>query len=500
MQNSTETSPATTEHLTRAWGLPECITISAGSIIGVGLFTVGSSQVGIVGSSIIVATIISFLLVLWPAALYGEMGGSLPFAGGTYSYAKRALNYPTAVFCSWNCTVAMIGIAGASALAFASYFKWLLISIGIPYDVDDRVTAVVCIAVFGYINYRGVEFTGKVQNAFMYFFWTMSAIWFCVVLKDVDFANFIPLMSGIPADFFVFAKVILMVWWCFAGFETLVGMGGEVKFPQINIPRALTLTPFIVFAINALFFWFITGLTPLESQPMLTDSAAPYATSLQLAGIVGLPLIILCVGITFGGNIGAMNPTIAGPSRYMYVMAEDGCFPKIFGKLHPKYKNPYISVITVSVVAILLILTGSIALIAAMCAFSQMICYIIGFISYIMLKKNSPELPRYYKAPLGIFGACFSVVTFAVLMVLSVDMDALPYNIGFCILCLLYYFFFVRKRTKPVMSEEEYRSEMVAPTAEEKKALDKQYRHWQMGAYGVFALSLVMYAVAIIMH
>lgn len=50
------------------------------------------------------------------------------------------------------------------------------------------------------------------------------------------------------------------------------------------------------------------------------------------------------------------------------------------------------------------------------------------------------------------------------------------------------------------MSEEEYRSEMVAPTAEEKKALDKQYRHWQMGAYGVFALSLVMYAVAIIMH
>jgi hypothetical protein len=85
-------------------------------------------------------------------------------------------------------------------------------------------------------------------------------------------------------------------------------------------------------------------------------------------------------------------------------------------------------------------------------------------------------------------------------MVLSVDMDALPYNIGFCILCLLYYFFFVRKRTKPVMSEEEYRSEMVAPTAEEKKALDKQYRHWQMGAYGVFALSLVMYAVAIIMH
>lgn len=500
MQNTTQASPAAEAHLTRAWGLPECITISAGSIVGVGLFTVGSSQVGIVGSSIIIATIISFLLVLWPAALYGEMGGALPFAGGTYSYAKRAINYPTAVFCSWNCTVAMIGIAGASALAFASYFKWLLISIGIPYDVDDRVAAVLCIAVFGYINYKGVEFTGKVQNAFMYFFWTMSVIWFGVVLKDVDFSNFIPLMSGIPSDFFIFAKVTLMVWWCFAGFETLVGMGGEVKFPQINIPRALTLTPFIVFAINALFFWFITGLTPLASQTLLTDSAAPYATSLELAGIVGIPLIILCVGITFGGNIGAMNPTIAGPSRYMYVMAQDGCFPKIFGKLHPKYKNPYISVITVSVVAILLILTGSIALIAAMCAFSQMICYIIGFVSYIMLKKRDPDLPRYYKAPLGTLGAYVSIITFAVLMILSVDRNALPYNIGFCILCLIHYFFIVRKRPKPVMSDEEYRSETIAPTPADKTALDRQYRKWKTGAYGIFILSILMYAVGIVMR
>ena len=334
----------------------------------------------------------------------------------------------------------------------------------------------------------------------MYFFWTMSVIWFGVVLKDVDFSNFIPLMSGIPSDFFVFAKVTLMVWWCFAGFETLVGMGGEVKFPQINIPRALTLTPFIVFAINALFFWFITGLTPLESQTLLTDSAAPYATSLELAGIVGIPLIILCVGITFGGNIGAMNPTIAGPSRYMYVMAQDGCFPKIFGKLHPKYKNPYISVITVSVVAILLILTGSIALIAAMCAFSQMICYIIGFVSYIMLKKRDPSLPRHYKAPLGILGAYVSIITFAVLMVLSVDRNALPYNIGFCILCLLYYFFIVRKRPKPVMSDEEYRSETIAPTPAEKTALDKQYKKWKIGAYSIFILSILMYAVGIVMR
>lgn len=395
LTNNSNTPTTGTPHLTRALGLSECITITAGSVIGVGLFTVGSAQVGIMGSSIILATLAAFLLVLWPAAIYGEMGGALPYAGGTYAYAKRAINYPTAVFCSWNYTIAQIGIAGGEALAFASYFKWLLISLGINYTIDDRVAAIVLIAIFGYINYRGIEFTGKVQNAFMYFFWAASLVWFAVVIRDVDFSNFIPLMQGIPQEFAVFAKVTIMVWWCFAGFETLVGMGGEVKFPQINIPRSLTITPFIVFAVNALFQWFLAGLTPLAYQSSLATDSAPYATSLSLAGIVGLPLILLCVGITFGGDLGTMNPCIAGPSRYMYVMAQDGCFPKIFSKLHAQYKNPYIAVITVGIVSSLLILTGSIALIAAMCAFSQMICYIIGFISYLMLKKNEPELKKF---------------------------------------------------------------------------------------------------------
>jgi APA family basic amino acid/polyamine antiporter len=487
-------------HLTRALGLPECITITAGSVIGVGLFTVGSAQVGIMGSSIILATLAAFLLVLWPAAIYGEMGGALPYAGGTYAYAKRAINYPTAVFCSWNYTIAQIGIAGGEALAFANYFKWLLISIGINYTADDRIAAIALIAVFGYINYRGIEFTGKVQNAFMYFFWVMSLIWFAVVLKDVDFANFIPLMSGIPNEFSVFAKVTIMVWWCFAGFETLVGMGGEVKFPQINIPRSLIITPFIVFAVNALFQWFLVGLTPLAYQPMLATDSAPYATSLSLAGIVGVPLILLCVGITFGGDLGTMNPCIAGPSRYMYVMAKDGCFPKVFAKVHPKYKNPYLAVITVCVVASLLILTGSIALIASMCAFSQMICYIIGFISYLFLKKNEPDLKREYTVPYGKFGAYFSIVVYAILMVMAVDMDALPYNLALCILCLVYYFLYVRHRPVPKDPEAEFRSSVSTPSEAERISLDKQYKKWKYGAFTVFTIAILMYVVGIFIH
>ena len=135
--------------LTRALGLPECVTITAGAVIGVGLFTVGSSQVGVMGSSIIIAIIIAFLLVLWPAAIYGELGAALPLAGGTYAYAKRGINYPTAVFCSWNYTFAQIGIGAAEALSFAKYFIWLLTAMHLNCAwLDARIVAALLFVFF----------------------------------------------------------------------------------------------------------------------------------------------------------------------------------------------------------------------------------------------------------------------------------------------------------------------------------------------------------------
>lgn len=487
--------------LTRALGLPECVTITTGAVIGVGLFTVGSSQVGVMGSSVILATILAFLLILWPSAIYGELGATLPLAGGTYAYAKRAINYPTAVFCSWHYTVAQIGIGGSEALAFANYFGWLLKAMGINYQYDVRIVASILMVVFVAINYRGIKFAGKWQNAFMYFFWGASLVWFAMVIKDMQFQNFVPLLQGVPHEVTAFAKVIVMVWWCFAGFETVVGMGAEVKFPQINIPRALIISPFIVFGVNALFQWFLVGLTPLASQAMLATAGAPFAEAMQAAGIIGIPFIVLCLGITFGGDFSTLNPCITGPARYMYIMAQDGSFPKVFGNIHPKYKSPHIAVITVGIIAILLIMTGSIAIIAAMCAFSQMICYIIGYISYIMLYKKEPNLERPFKVPFGIFGAYFSVIAYLGLMVLAVDWSALPYNILLSVVCLGYYFIYVRKRPIPQESIDLQllTLQTTPPTEAEKAALDKQYKTWKYSAFGIFGCALLIYIIGFLL-
>lgn len=507
--------------LQRSIGLAECVTITAGAVIGVGLFTVGSQIVGIMGGTVIIASLISFILVLYPSAMYGEMGAALPLAGGTYSFAKRAINYPVAVFESWNYTLAQIGIGASEAMAFSNYFVRLLNALGMDVPVDDNnysiidlingncdaalfmwkaLPAIFLFILFTFISYRGIEMNGKTQNFFMFFFWACSLVWVATVIGRVDVSGVTEMVAGVgvPAEINAFAQAVLLVLWCFFGFETIVGMGSEVKFPQLTIPRALMISPFCVLAVNLVFQWFLCTLTPAENIPDLYVAAAPYAAAMEYAGIVGLPLVILCLGITLGGDFSTMNPCIAGPARYIYIMANDGNFPKYFGKVHDKFNSPARAVVLCGILGVFFILSGSIKIVAMMCAYNQIQCYIIGYWSFLALRKKEPELHRPFRVPAGTFGAWFSIIMFAILLVLAYDPVAIWYNIVWDVLAIAYYFVFVRKRPIPqeAIDAEAIALATVEPTAEEKKVLDAQYKRWRIGAYCFAAAGILLFVIA----
>ena len=506
--------------LNRTLGLAECVTITAGAVIGVGLFTVGSNIVGIMGGTVIIASLISFVLILFPCAMYGEMSAALPLAGGTYSFAKRAINYPVAIFESWNYTLAQIGIGASESMAFSNYFCRLLNALGLNVPVSNdnyslidlfqgevdpalfwwRAIPAICLFIlFTYISYRGIEMNGKTQNFFMFFFWACSLVWFATVIAKADFSSVTEMVAGvgIPPEINAFAQAVLLVLWCFFGYETIVGMGSEVKFPQLTLPRALLISPFCVLAVNLLFQWFLCALTPAEDLPALAESAAPYADAMQYAGIVGLPLVILCLGITLGGDFSTMNPCIAGPARYIYIMAEDGNFPKYFGKVHPKYNSPHRAVVLCGVLGIFFILSGSIKIVALMCSYNQIQSYIIGFWSFLALRKKEPDLKRPWRCPAGTFGAWFSIVCFALLLILAYDPVAIWYNIIWDAIAILYYIIFVRKRPIP---QEAIDAEALAlatadPTPEEKAKLDRQYKRWRIGSYCFAAAAVLLFVI-----
>lgn len=488
--------------LQRALGMREAITITIGTVVGVGIFTVGAQCTGILtGGGIILATFIAMLTCIFPALMYAEMGAALPYAGGTYNYAKRAINKPVASIAAWHYIIAIISTCASEALAFANYFSWIFKGAGIQLNVDVRIFAAVLMFFFIFINFRGIELSGKIQNGFVFFFWIASAIWMLYMIRHAQFTNFLPSNLTALPGFKDFVSVVTWIWWCFAGFETAVGMGGEIKYPQINIPRAMTLCPFIIFVVNALFQWFLTALVPLNMQSALATAAAPYAEGLEMAGYVGLPIILLCLAISMGGDMSTMNPGVAAPARYIYQMGADGVLPKVFGKLHPKYNTPYVAVIFIGVFAFLLILTNSILFVAALSVCSLFWVYIIGFVAFWRLRKKEPNLNRPYKVPFAPAATISSIAAY-VIMLWSCGWNSILLSCSITAASLIFYVFFGRKYS---VSHEELVAVMEAeaailqediPSQKEIKKMDKEYKIWKIGVIGAFAFTLILYLIS----
>ena len=484
--------------LVKSIGLREAITLTVGTVIGVGLFTVGSNVVGTLGKLTILATFVALLVSIYPALIYAEMGAALPHAGGTYHYAKRSMGSFWGMQAGWSFVISLIAVASGEALAFSFYFKTLFEAIGIPLDIDDRIIAISAISLFIFVNYRGIRFSGKIQNGLMFFFWGVAIVWMLSMLNHVNWDYFkavVPIggENGITISAFIIATGL--VWWCFAGFETCCAMGSEIRHPHINIPRALILAPFIIFIVTSLFQWFLVGIVSPENLGIIESADAPYAVAMKQAGILGFPLILLCLGITFGGDFSTMNPAIAAPSRYLFTLSEDGFLPKIFSRVHPKYKSPYVAVLFVGIVIIGLIYSAdSMLYIASLSLFADLFYYLVGLSASIVLRIRRPDLNRPFRLKGLIPGAVFSIFVYLILMS---QLEKMAFITGavWCAVGAIIYFVYAKVNNKSILGLEPFEQEVPSvPTESEQKSMDQEFGIWRIIVFVLFVGALALYA------
>ena len=485
----------TGQTLKRSFGMKESVTISVGQVVGVGLFVTGANVVGLMGNGIILATVVALLITIYPALLYAEMGSALPYSGGTYLYALTGLSRPMGFLAGWNYIIAIICVASSEAFAFTFYFKTMFSAFGIELPVSDLVLACLCILFFTVLNAGGVEMTGRMSNAFMYFFWGVAIVWFIMMIPNISLPNFVQkpdFLSGGPQGFLA---NVAMIWWCFAGFEACCSMSEEIKYPHINIPRAMKLAPFIILAVNLFFQWYLVGIVPPERLDQLAVAAAPYAEAMMAAGILGIPLALLAAGIAFGGGLSTMNSCITTPPRTLFAMARDGMLPQIFTKIHPKYKTPYVSILFLGVVALLLTLTNSVQYVASVSLFADLFFYVIGIISAGGLRKKHPELYRPYKAPAATVGIPVSAVIYIIMMT-QLGFSAIISGVVWCVFgMILYYVYAARTGTKAEISAELPTEPPEEPSEGERQAMDREYKLWRAIVVAAVIASLLLYGV-----
>jgi glutamate:GABA antiporter len=129
----------------------------------------------------------------------------------------------------------------------------------------------------------------------------------------------------------------------FTGLELVSAMSEEVRDPRRTLPRA-------VFAAGALIaFIYIAGtfavLALAPAASLDPQSGVFHAITIGSAALkIGFLGILAAILVTIG-NAGGVGSTVAGIARVPFVVGIDRYLPAAFGKIHPHWKTPWVSIL-----------------------------------------------------------------------------------------------------------------------------------------------------------
>jgi signal transduction histidine kinase/CheY-like chemotaxis protein/L-asparagine transporter-like permease len=199
------------------------------------------------------------------------------------------------------------------------------------------------------------------------------------------FGNLTSLMAG-----------LYLIGFAAPAFEAAACHAGETIDPVRNVPRAM----FGSAAVAGLYFIVlpVVWLGVLGPEPLGRDLALELGpTYAPLFGAFGKAL---AVGfMMFNMFPGTLQP-LAGASRTLSQLAEDGIFPRIFA-LRTRSDAPWVATLTTAAVAIGLLLIGDPVWLIAAANFTYLIGICLPSVAVWLLRRDAPDLERPYRAPRG---------------------------------------------------------------------------------------------------
>ena len=444
-----------------------------GSIIGTGVFfkaAIMSQQVGS-PALVLAAWLVAGLLSLAGALTYAELGAMMPHAGGEYLYVRTAYGDGAAFLNGWMRFV--VGSAGIAALGvgFATFLSavvpmpavWAqrtfhLLGRDVYWQLGMReAVAVAAILLFGAINCAGVAFGGSLQSVL-----TVAKV---LGISVIVVGAFLFSGSGSPAHFRApasappwtgfqaFGAAMLSALWACDGWAYMPMVAGEVKNPERNIPRALTIGVLVVLAlyglVNLAYFWALPFNEILSANSTLHRDALPVAAKAAqtFLGWRGPAIVSILFMISAAG---ALNGVILTTARVPFIMARDGLLFEKLGKVHEVSHAPVWAIGALSVWASLLALSGSFDQLTDMSVFAFWLFYALAASAVFVLRRRLPNAPRPYRTVGYPVVPALFVLTAVWLLWNSLQTSPVEAVMGLLLIALgLPVFFFYRGRRKP---------------------------------------------------
>jgi basic amino acid/polyamine antiporter, APA family len=418
--------------------LVDATMIVAGSMIGSGIFKVGTSMLQDLGSGfwLIAAWVITGVMTMVAAISYGELGGMFPKAGGQYVYLREAYNDFVAFLYGWGFfAVIQTGTIAAVAVAFASFsahfFPDLLNTFGTNSTPEKghfaityaQVLAISLIAFLTWVNSQGTKFGKNIQTIFTttkllslfgliiagFIAWR-SDYWASNMQGNMDMAKMVKddagkilldannnlqwkALTGIVAMGAVASAMVGSVFSSDA-WNNVTFVAGEIKNPKKNIGLSLVLGTLIVTIIYILVNIVYLGTAPISTLATEKDGRIALVAAKEIFGNNGASIIAIMIMIS---TFGCINGMVMAGARVYYTMANDKLFFQSAKKLNKK-SVPAWSLWAQFVMAALLCLSGKYGDLLDMVSFVVVAFYVLTILGIFLLRKKMPNAERPYKA------------------------------------------------------------------------------------------------------
>ncbi|MBU6474929.1 MAG: amino acid permease [Alphaproteobacteria bacterium] len=476
-------SDLVTQNLTKcltAWDLG---LMGVGAIIGTGIFVLtGIAAATQAGPAVIVSFILSGIACGFAALSYAELSASVGGSGSAYGYSYAAFGEFIAWIIGWDLILEYAVSVEAVANGWAGYVKDALtaMGVGLPHEFTkgplvlvhaDGMTAaqkllpanacsftflhdcyhatgdimnlpavLVILALMGLLV-AGVKESVRFNAAMVFIKLLTIAVFICVALFHVDFANWKNFMPfgwyGVSADGETHGVLAgaSMVFFAYVGFDAVSTAVGEAKNPRRDVPIGILGS--LLFC--TVIYIVVSGLLTLVVPYTALNVSSPVAHALQLAG-VNWASALVATGVIIGLTT-VMLVLYYGLTRILMSMAGDGLLPRFFsavnGKTHTPVKNTVLCGIVMAAMA------GVIPLdvLADLVNIGTLAAFVLVCAGVIVLRKTRPDMPRPFRMPFGPFLPLMGILSCGALIFFLPLITQLRFVVWLAVGLLIYFLY-----------------------------------------------------------
>jgi APA family basic amino acid/polyamine antiporter len=404
------------------------------------------------GPSIAISFILVAIACSFAGLCYAELASMIPIAGSAYTYSYATLGEIFAWIIGWDLILEYVVSNIAVAVGFSGYAKAQLAAFGIvlsdkwssPVHAGGEwtgayfnVPAFLIVFILTLLLVRGIKESANANNIMVLV--KIGAIVTFLIIGGmlVNPANWTPFA---PSGFAGIVTGGAIVFFTYIGFDSVSTAAEECGKPQRDLPFGIIASLIICTILYVGVAVVLLGMVKYTTFASGKAAEAPVAYALQYLGTHPSFRSVIVVG-ALTGMISSLLVFQYGQARIWYAMSRDGLLPKLFSKVHPKFKTPHWSTWIACFAVGLPAGFVDIGDAADLSNIGTLFAFVLVSLGVIFLRRRQPDRPRTFRVPLVPWFPLISVVLCGGLMTGLTVITWIRFFGWLCIGLLIYFLY-----------------------------------------------------------